>query len=139
MLGRLSAVLFVNLGLAAWYAIGSMFVLLAGHDQNFFELTGKVVPIWPAHVRATSVIVLVIAMLMAAVSALGLKGSRRWLWVIPGFILFFAVMETFELFSYVSEIGLDPFPLSYAVRCVSLLAWFSLSVFLFWRRRLYSS
>lgn len=122
-----------NLCLAGWIMLGKASLLLAGHDETAFRLTGVVVSEWPAHVRAFAVAELVVAMAMGALSVSSLRKRPASFWPLSLCLLVYTAGAFMELSSYLSEVGLEPFPTILAMKAAAWTAWLALNLALFWR------
>lgn len=128
-----SAALIANVCLAGWIVLGKTLLLLAGHDETVFSLTGAIVPEWPAHVRAFAVAELAVAIAMGALSVFSLRKRPVSFWPLSFCLLVYTVVAFMELSSHLSEIGLEPFPTILAMKAAAWSAWLALNLALFWR------
>jgi len=125
-----SIVLLANICMAGWIMLGKALLLLAGHDQTAFRLTGAIVSEWPAHVRAFAVAELAVAIAMATLSVSLFRRKRASIWSLAFCLLVFMVVAFMELSGHLSEVGLEPFPTILASKAAAWTAWLALNLVL---------
>jgi hypothetical protein len=75
---RISLALFFTNIVAALFAIFSKgVILMSGYDQQLYEMTGEMVPVWPEHVRNLSAIEISVAVAMLLSVILYWLGKQR--------------------------------------------------------------